>query len=101
MSRPLAYHVQCVRALANRRTRLCNLSFVQCVSYLLCFPAAEIGGVEGFDLNTLLIGRPQPGVVIHPPAALLPPRAPVQQAEGEPIKHTQGWKAPIQNVVSF
>lgn len=47
-------------------------------SYLLCLPAADVRRVEGLDLNTLLIGGPQPGVLLLRPAALLLPAAPVR-----------------------
>lgn len=33
-------------------------------SYLLLLLAAQVWRVEGLDLNALLIGRPQPGVLL-------------------------------------
>lgn len=45
--------------------------------YLLSLLAAEVRRVEGLDLDALLIGRPQPGVVLRRPAALLLPGAPL------------------------
>lgn len=50
--------------------------------YLLSLPAAQVRRLEGLDLNTLLIGRPQPGVVLPPPAAVLLPGAPEETRRG-------------------
>lgn len=54
--------------------------------YLLRLLAAEVRRVEGRDLHALLIGRPQPGVLLPPPAALRLPGAPVSQADGDRIR---------------
>lgn len=56
------------------------------ISYLLCLFAAEVRRVEGPDLNAPLVGRPQPGVFLRRPFALLLPGASVSQAGGDRIK---------------
>lgn len=46
--------------------------------HLLSLLAGEAGGIEGDDLDTLLLGAPQPAVLLLCPSALRPPGAPAQ-----------------------
>lgn len=53
-------------------------------AYLPGLLAAEVRRTEGLDLNALLVGRPQPGVLLLRPAAVLLPGAP-ESAESADI----------------
>lgn len=47
--------------------------------HLLCLFAGEVGRIEGNDLDTLLLGAPQPAILLLCPSALRPPGAPAQE----------------------
>lgn len=53
--------------------------------YLVCLFAGKLWGIERYNLNTLLLGAPQPAVLLLCPPALRPSGAPSEEEWTSPI----------------